>query len=181
MKYRLINWLMPYYLMPNHPLFKGLSFLAYYLKAVIFTLCFAIPLLPIGYWVNSYVEGQQLAQQLAEIEAQTVQQSQLYQAMKNRQQQRDNQHNELAAISQQVEVHLKQQQVIIERLQWHTEEGKTLTLVAQKQAAPLFRAVENLGALKALKAKNVLFTKQHQQRQVQLIMTFLLNHEESTP
>lgn len=173
----MIKWLAPYYLIPNSQVFKTLAFLNHYFKAVIFSLCFAILFFPCFQWVRAALEQDNLAEQIAQLNAQITQQTQLYQAMKQHQQQLDSQNNDLAAISQQVESLLKQQNVIIERLQWQTEEGKTLTLVAQQQAAPLFRSIQQLNQLTDLRAKSLLLTKLNEDRQVQLMMTFMLTKE----
>lgn len=170
----MIKWITPYYLMPNSQLFKTLAFLNRYFKAVVFGASFTILACPCFQWISAAIEQEDLAEQIAQINTQITQQTQLYQAMKQHQQQLDSQNNDLAAISQQVETLLKQQNVVIERLQWQTEEGKTLTLVAQQQAIPLFRSIERLNQLTGLRAKSLLLTKLNEDRQVQLVMTFML-------
>ena len=172
------TWIGKYYIKPNSTVFKFLDLLNKKLKLVILAIFISLTIFPFIQWLNAVQKNITTIEKITRTKQELNQQNSLYLAIKNRQQQQNNQNNNLAKMTEQVEHLLQRKQISVESLQWYTEEGKNLTIIAHQQANPIFDVVEELGKMSLLRIKTLTLTKQKEHRLIQLNMTLGLTYTE---
>lgn len=174
MKLKIETKLKAFYIQPNTVFFQAVTFLNKNANVVLLFVFILLTTFPFLNWWNEMNRQTQLETEFSQLQQEISQQKTLYQALISHQKQFSNQDAHLAKISQQVEQLLRQNQVMIENVQWHSESGKTLTINASQQAIPLFNFLQKLTQFSALRTKELTLTKRNEKRLIQLNMSLSL-------
>ncbi|QBQ63222.1 ATPase [Actinobacillus indolicus] len=165
-------FLSKYYLMPQHPLYRGLYYLNKSKGLILSGVFLLIIAFPIGnyFYLNQKIDQQQ--KQLIEVKQIIGHKQQQLKLLKQRYQLAQDKSELLTQINQQIQQILDKNSVEIESIQWNMEERKIYLLISQSTQKVL-NAIADLNQLTIVKFQEVHLTKKTKQKYIQLNATLL--------
>ncbi len=161
-----------YYLMPQHPLYRGLYYLnqnKIFILSGIFLLIMAYP---IGNYLYLDQQIDQQQKQLAEFKQINEHKQQQLQLLQQRYQLAQDKSELLTKINQQIQQILDKNSVEIDSIQWNMEERKIYLLISQSTQKVL-NVIADLNLLTTVKFQEIHLTKKTKQKYIQLNATLL--------
>ncbi|MDG6242204.1 ATPase [Glaesserella parasuis] len=169
-----------YYLMPQHPLYRGLYYLNQNKIFILSGIFLLIMVFPIG---NYLYLNQQIAQQqkqLTEFKQINEHKQQQLKLLQQRYQLAQDKSELLTQINQQIQKILDKNSVEIDSIQWNMEERKIYLLISQSTQKVL-NVIADLNQLTMVKFQEIHLTKKTKQKHIQLNATLLFQADTGEP
>ncbi|MCT8817811.1 ATPase [Glaesserella parasuis] len=169
-----------YYLMPEHPLYRGLYYLNQNKGFILSGIFLLIVAFPVGnyFYLNQKIDQQQ--KQLTEVKQIIEHKQQQLKLLQQRYQLTQDKSELLTKINQQIQLILDKNSVEIDSVQWNMEERKIYLLISQS-TQKVFNVIAELNQLTTVKFQEIHLTKKTKQKYIQLNATLLFQADTGEP
>lgn len=173
-------FLSKYYLMPQHPLYRGLYYLNQNKRLILSGIFLFIIAFPIGnyLYMNQQIDQQQ--KQLTKVKQIIEHKQQQLKLLQQRYQLAQDKSELLTQTNQQIQQILDKNSVEIDSIQWNMEERKIYLLISQSTQKVL-NVITDLNQLTTIKFQEIHLTKKTKQKYIQLNATLLFQADTGEP